>query len=201
VPSLPRRNVPKAQAVVEKERRRVRRRYKVNLKTRKRYAPGEEDFIADMVIVLSLGGFSRTQMAKTLGISKGQVKEALELPQITDRLLELRKRLPQAALDLLHSYLVEAVQAVVDVMRTSTRDEIILKAAGEILDRGGVSKASRSEQDIHKVEETKTTFSSDAMVDAIRQLPPEKQEEAAQMIEDLEKHLTEQFKNSEGTQK
>ena len=163
------------------------------MRTRKRYAPGEENFIVDMVIVLSLGGFSRTQMAKTIGISKGQVKEALEIPEVAERLIELRSRLPQAALDLLHSYLIEAVQAIVDVLRTSTRDEMILKAAGEILDRGGVSKASRSEQDIHKVEETKTTFSSDAMVDAIRQLPPEKQEEAAQMIEDLEKHLTNQF--------
>jgi hypothetical protein len=189
---LARKQIPQAQTAIEKDRRRIRRRYKVNLTTRKRYAPGEENFVADLVVVLTLAGFSRTQIARTVGISKGQTKELLEAPDVAERIVALRDRLPQAALDLIHTYMIEAVQAIADVMRTSQRDEMILKAAAEILDRGGAAKASRTEQDIHKVEESRTTFSSEGMVEAIRQLPPEKQEEAAQMIENVENFLIEQ---------
>jgi len=186
---LARRNIPAAQEAIDKDRRRVRRRYKTDLTKRKRYAPGEEDFIFDMAIVLTLAGFSRTQIARTVGISKGQIKKILEMPNVAERIVQLRKSLPQASLDLIHSYMIEAVQAIVDVMRTSKRDEMVLKAAGDILDRGGAAKASRTEHDVHQVNESRNTFSSDGMVEAIRQLPPEAQEQAAQMIENLEEFL------------
>ena len=186
---MARRNIPAAQEAIDKDRRRVRRRYKTDLTKRKRYAPGEEDFIFDMAIVLTLAGFSRTQIARTVGISKGQIKKILEMPNVAERIVQLRKSLPQASLDLIHSYMIEAVQAIVDVMRTSKRDEMVLKAAGDILDRGGAAKASRTEHDVHQVNESRNTFSSDGMVEAIRQLPPEAQEQAAQMIENLEEFL------------
>lgn len=190
--SLPRRNIPAAAKTIEKERARVRRRYKVNLNKRKRYAPGEEDYIADTIVVLTLAGYSRTQMARIVGISKGQCKTILEMPHIAEKIEVLRKTLPQAALMLLHSYMIEAVQSIADVMRTSKRDEMVLKAAGEILDRGGAAKASRTEATVHNTTETRTTFADAGMVDALRKLPPEAQEQAAQMIESLENFLTEQ---------
>jgi hypothetical protein len=131
-------------------------------------------------------------MAKIVGISKGQCKTILEMPHVAEKIEILRNTLPQAALTLLQSYMVEAVQAVVDVMRSSKRDEMVLKAAGEILDRGGAAKASRTETTVHSTNEQRTTFADAGMVDALRQLPPEAQEQAAQMIEGLENFLSEQ---------
>jgi hypothetical protein len=196
-----RRSIPAAQEKIEKDRRRIRRRYKVDLKKRKKYVLGEEEFIADMVVVLTLAGFSRTQISRTVGISKGQCKQLLEASDVAEKIIRLRNSLPQAALDLLHSYLIEAVQAVVDVMRTSKRDEMILKAAGEIMDRGGIGKTSRTEAESKVTNENRTTFSSDGLVDAIRQLPPEKQEEAAQMIENVEKFLEDSAQETKAEEK
>lgn len=187
---MPRRATPEAAAKnSSKAVKRVRRQYKVNLKKRKKYMPGEEEFLFDMVMVLTLAGYSRTQMARAIGISKGQVKELLENPQVSEKIEKLKNGLPEAALSLIQGLMIEAVMAIADVMRTTDRDEMVLKAAGDILDRGGAAKASRTEVNAHTTNENRTTFDAASMVDEIRKLPPEKQEEAAQMIENVEKFL------------
>jgi hypothetical protein len=85
--------------------------------------------------------------------------------------------------------MIEAVQALVDVMRRTDDDKYILQAAGEILDRAGLPKASRQER--HQVNEERTTFTDEGMVERLREAPVEVQERAAQMIEQLESLLTE----------
>jgi DNA-binding XRE family transcriptional regulator len=49
--------------------------------------------------VLKLAGYTNSQIASAIGISRGQVREILEKPEVTEK-LSLRTRLPQAALDL-----------------------------------------------------------------------------------------------------
>lgn len=166
---------------------RVKRRYKADLNKSRKLLPAEIPHIEDMVIVLKLAGYSRSQMAKVIGISRGQVKIILENPATSDKLAAIRVRLPQAALDLLQGYMIEAVQAVVDVMRTTGDDKLILQAAGEILDRAGLPKASRQER--HQVNEDRTTFTDDGLVERLREAPPDVQEKAAQIIEELENLL------------
>jgi hypothetical protein len=173
--------------VTKKEINRVRRRYKVDLSKRKKFIPGEEEFAADMVIVLKLAGYSNNQIGQTIGISKGQVKQFLDRKDVSEKLAILRAKLPSAALELLQGYLIEAVQAVVDVMRRSHEDKMILQAAAEIFDRGGLPKASRQE----RVQENthKTVITDDGIVESLREASPEVQEKAAVLIEDLEKLL------------
>jgi len=183
-------SIPKTSADVKKLQKQVRRRYKVNPKKRVKVTLGKEEFNFRMVIILELAGYSRTQMAKIIGISKNQVKELLESPQSAEQINFMRERIPGAALELIQNYMIEAVQTIVDVMRTTPADEMRLKAAGDLLDRGGAAKASRTEQSVHKVNEERHTFTNDGIVDAIRQLPPEKQEEAAQMMEKFEQFLS-----------
>jgi hypothetical protein len=155
--------------------------------------PGEKDHIKDMVIVLKLSRYSNTQIGSVVGISRGQVKELLIEEDVAERLQSLQENLPGAALELLQGYSIEAVQAIVDVMRSSLDDGMILKAASEVLDRTGVSKVSKSEANVHNVNENKTTIGADGdLMEALRQLPPDKQEEAAQMIENLESYLAEE---------
>lgn len=179
---MPPRNSPEDRSKdLVKRTARIRRRYKSDVTKKKRFLPGEEYGIVQMVVVLRLAGYSNTQIAKTIGVSRGQVKAYLDTPDGAELLTTLREALPAAALDLLENYTIEAVQAIVDVMRASEDDTVILKAAAEILDRAGLPKASRQERT--QTNEQKITVTDDGMLEALRQLPPEKQEEAAAMIE------------------
>lgn len=185
---MPRESTPvKRAADAKREVTRVKRKYKVNLSKPRKLQPGEIEHVADMVIVLKLAGYPNSQIGKVIGISRGQVKEFLYDPLVSARMVDLRAALPQAALQLLQGYLIEAVQALVDVMRSTEDDALTLKAAGEILDRAGIAKTSRQER---KVEESHSmTFTDDGIVDALREAPPEVQEEAAQMVEALQEFM------------
>jgi hypothetical protein len=173
----------------------VKRRYKVDLNKKRKILPGEMEGIADTVVVLKIAGYSRSQMAKVIGISKGQVKEILEQPDVTERIVNVRNALPQAALDLLQGYMIEAVQAIVDVMRTTPESKYVLQAAGEILDRAGLPKASKQER--HNVNEDRMTFTDDGLVEQLRRAPVHVQEQAATLIEQLEGLLTDSANSTE----
>jgi hypothetical protein len=157
-------------AAREKDLSRIRRRYKTNLRKSRPLLPGEVTY-DEMAIILRIAGYSVTQICRTVGISVDQCKQMLEDPGVTDRLVAMRSALPQAALDLMQGYMVEAVQAIVDVMRKSDDDKLILSAAGEILDRSGLAKASRQER--HQINESRTTITDDGLVDKLREASPE----------------------------
>jgi hypothetical protein len=181
-------STPNARAAAKKnEVKRVRRRYKQDvLKTRK-LLPGEVDHVIDMVLVMKLAGYNNTQMARAIGISRNQIADILAAPEVTEKLTLLRSKLPAAAMDLLEGYMIEAVQAIVDVMRSSGDDKLVLQAAAEVLDRAGLPKASKQER--HNVNEDQITVTDDGLVDRLREASPEVQEEAAQLVERLESLL------------
>jgi hypothetical protein len=193
------RRTPEERAEIQKKSvKRIRRRYKVALNKKKVYSPGEREHLIDMVIVLKLGGYSNNQIGSSVGISRGQVKEILEEPKTAERLLDLRTNLPSAALDLLHGYSIEAVQTIADVMRSTEDDALILKAAAEILDRVGIAKVSKAEREIHNMNENRMTIGTEeGLLDSLRELPPDRQEEAAQMIEQLENFVAESIQGEE----
>lgn len=174
----------KRAAAAKREIAGVKRRYKQNMNVRRKLLPGEAEHVADMVIVLKLAGYTGSQIGSTIGISRGQVREILGQPEVAEKLLLLRSALPQAALDLLQGYMIEAVQSVVNVLRTTPDDKLVLQAAAEILDRAGLPKASKQER--HSVNEDRTTITDDGIVERLRKASPEVQEEAAQIIERLE---------------
>lgn len=193
------RRTPEERAELQqKSVKRIRRKYKVALNKKKVYSPGEREHLIDMVIVLKLGGYSNNQIGSSVGVSRGQVKEILEEPKTAERILDLRQNLPGAAFDLLHGYSIEAVQAIADVMRSTEDDALILKAAAEILDRVGIGKVSKSEREIHNLNENKLTVGAEeGLLDSLRELPPDRQEEAAQMIEQLENFVAESIQGEE----
>jgi hypothetical protein len=194
---LPRVRTPEERAnSTQKSVKRIKRKYKVALNKPKKYSPGEREHLVDMVIVLKLGGYSNSQIGSVVSISRGQVKEILEEPKVSEKLVELRSNLPSAALDLLHGFSIEAVQAIADVMRSAEDDAIILKAAAEILDRVGIAKVSKSEREIHNTNENKMTLGAEEdLMESLRDLPVEMQEEAAQMVEKLQEFVTESTKS------
>lgn len=162
----------------------VRRKYKVDVNKRRKLLPGEIKHVANMVVVLKLAGYTRSQMAKVIGISKGQIKEMLEAPDAVELLTSLRERLPQAAIDLLQGYMIEAVQVYVEIIRSSTDDKLRKECADAILDRGGAPKASRQER--LQTNDNRTTFTDEGIVERLRTAPVAVQEQAAQLIESLE---------------
>jgi hypothetical protein len=168
----------------KKQVKRIQRHYKTDLKKRRKLLPGEIEYVDDMTLVLKLAGYTNSQIASAIGISRGQVKEILEKPEVTEKLLALRTRLPQAALDLIQGLMIEAVVTIADVMRTEIDPKWRLQSAFDLLDRGGVTKASRQER--HNINEDRTTFTDDGIVEKLRAASPEVQEEAAQIIERLE---------------
>lgn len=184
-----RRNPEERAKSIGKEITSIRRKYKTRLTTRKRYVVGEEEAVGTSIAVFKIAGYSNTQIAQMVGISRNQVAQQLEKPTTQELLILLRTNLTNAALELLESYTIEAIQALADVLRTSEDDNVRIKAASEILDRAGIPKVSRSEKKVE--EEHTTTFTDDGIVEAIRELPPDMQEKAAQMIEDLEQLLQE----------
>lgn len=167
---------------------RVRRRYKKNVNRQARLLPGEIPAVKNMVAILHVAHYPKTQIARIIGISRDQVSEFLNSPEVAEMVVTIRDGLPTAALELMEGYMIEAVQAIVDVMRVSTDDAVVLRAASEILDRTGLPKVSKQER--NQTIEERTTFTDDGIVEMLREAPVEVQEQAAQMIEQLEGLLT-----------
>ena len=182
---MPRRTSPENRATANKtELAKVRRRYKKDLDKPRKLLPGDEEALGYTTVVFKLAGYSNTQIAKVVGISKGQVKQFLETPRAQQLLVELRENLTTAALDLLHGLMIEAVVTLGEIMRKSEDDKIVLSAIQEILDRGGMPKASRQERLNENTENI--SISDDGLVERLREASPEIQEKAALLVEELE---------------
>ncbi len=192
---MPRRDTPKddnKNSAIERERRAIRRRYSKDLNKKRKILPGQNEFVLDQVIILKLVNYSNSQIAKFVGVSRGQVKEILAQPDVAERLTSLRAALTTGTLDLIQTFMIEAVMSIVHVMRLSEDDAVILKAAADLLDRGGVPKSSRTENQGHVVNEQRTVITTDErMMKQLEKLSPEKQEEVAAMMEGIENLLTE----------
>lgn len=166
----------------------VKRRYKTNLKTRRRFAiQGEEELVKDMVIVLKLANYTHGQIASIVGVSRGQVGEYLKDENLQKKMLHLREALPAAALELGKAYLIEAVQAVVHVLRTETDNALVLKAASELFDRFGLPKLTRQESTVDA--STTINETDESLISKFRSATPEMQEKAAQLHELFEEGL------------
>lgn len=162
----------------------IRRKYRKNTRKHVKLLPSEVPHVEQMVVVLKLANYSQVQMAQIIGISREQVKGILDDPKTNEEIAILRKKIPAAALELLENYMIEAVIVLADVMRSTDDDKTRIAAAESLLDRGGVVKVSKQER--MNVNEERTTFTDDGIVEKLRQASPEIQEQAAELIEKLE---------------
>src|SRR4029077_657775 len=171
-----------------READKIRRRYKKNLTLSRKFLPGERDHVIDIVVVLRIAGYEKQQIARILNVGLSQIAELLNDPAVSEKLVTLRGALPAAALDLLQDYMILAVQTLVDIMRSAEDDKIVLQAAGRLIVRAGLGKATKSER--LQVNENRTVFTDDGIIEQLRKASPEVQEQAAQVIEQLENLLT-----------
>lgn len=175
-------------ASIEAQTASVKKRYKVNTRTKRKFSiAGEEDLVKDMIVVLKLSNYTHRQIASIVGVSSGQVGVFLQDEKVQKKMLALREALPQAALELGRAYLIEAVQAVVHVLRTENDNALVLKAAAELFDRFGLPKLSRSEASI---DDGKSVPDADeSLLAKFRHATPEMQEKAAQLHDMFEEGL------------
>lgn len=154
------------------------------------FAPGEENHLKTISIILKIAGYSHTQIAASIGVTRGQVGDWLAEEKTQALYIDTLNAIPKAAKDLMQTYSIEAVHAIVDVMRSSTDDRMILEAAKDILDRSGLPKATRSEVDRQDTKKLEVGVNPDDL-STLRDLPPHLQEQAAEMVENLEASLKE----------
>lgn len=171
-------------ASLKKATDKARKRYKVNITKRRKFTfEGEQDLVKDMIVVLKLANYSNSQIAMIVGISRKQVAVFLEDGNVQKQYMALKSRLPQAALELGRAYLIEAVEAVVHVMRTTEDEGLILKAASEIFDRFGIPKSSRVETSPEPGEEDENSINDPTLMDRLRKASPETQDAVAQLTD------------------
>lgn len=175
-------------ASIEAQTALVKKRYKTNTRTKRKFSlEGEEGLVKDMIVVLKLANYTHGQIASIVGVSRGQVGVFLQDENVQKKMLTLREALPAAALELGKAYLIEAVQAVVHVLRTETDNALVLKAASELFDRFGLPKLSRSEA---VIDETNRLGDSDeSLLAKFKSATPEMQEKAAQLHDMFEEGL------------
>lgn len=168
-------------AALDKANAKAKRAYKGNLNKKRSVTDDEMVILTDMMVSLRLVGYSNSQIGAIVGLSKGQVSKVTSDEDFQKRLRSLREKLPEAAMNLGKAYLVEALQAVIHVLRTENDNALVLKAAAEVFDRFGIPKTSRTET------KTEPTESPDelpkTMMNRLRQADPSIQEKVASLHE------------------
>ncbi len=178
---------PEEMTIADTREKKIRRKNTTMLKGER--LPIELAFNKDLAIILKLAGYTPYQIAMSLGVKKSQVKSWFKDPDVVEKLHKYAEAIPDAARTVLEAYTIEAVHAVAQVMRTAEDSKFILEAAREILNRGGLPAASRTESNVTRT--NNTTFSDQGIVEALRSCSPEVQEKAAQVIEGAENALQE----------
>lgn len=168
--------------IIEKANQKARRGYKRNLTRRTKITDAEKVVITDMLISLKLVGYTNGQCGAIVGLSRGQVKEITSDANFQKRLQSLQEKLPEAAITLGRAYLIEAVQAVLHVLRTEEDNALVLRAAAEIFDRFGIPKVSKTEAKFEQQTEPEGEISTSIM-SKLRSAPPEVQEQVAALQE------------------
>jgi hypothetical protein len=169
--------------VLEKANAKARKGYKRNPKKRNKVTDNEKVVITDMLVSLKLVGYNATQCSAIVGLSRGQVKEITNAPEFQARLLKLQEKLPEAAVTLGRAYLIEAVQAVAHVLRTTEDEALVLKAAAEMFDRFGIPKVSRSEVQADPIKPDSGDEIPHTVLEKLRTSSPEVQEQVAALQE------------------
>lgn len=185
----------------------AQKKYKVNLKSRSRVdLPKEQEILEDTIVVLKVAHYSNMQIAKIVGLSRGQVAEILKSPNVERRVATLGAKLPQAALNQIQNFMIEAVMWIIHVGRANLGPDgdhsLVLRAADQLLDRGGTPKVSRNE----RKEESQGMLDHigrgghEDVFSEIGNLSPELQERAAQLYDALEdglKHIVAEAKGED----
>lgn len=179
--------------IIHKHQRDLRKKLNRELTNKKatKRLPGEENFKKNMAIFLKIGvpGISYGDIGARIGETKTTVKKWFtDDPHVREQYEYIQANLKDGALELLQFYAIEAIETLVLLMRFGS-EKIMKESAVEILDRIGIAKLTKTESDIKNTREHKWADQTD-LIEEIRALPPEKQEEAIAGMEKLQALLS-----------
>jgi hypothetical protein len=170
--------------IIAKRTKKAKKGYYRNNKKKVDLDKVDLDIVKTQLVALKMiGGYSDLQCSMIVGISKGQVREIVRDPNFKKHVDAVKKSLPQAAINLGQAYLVEAVLAVVHVMRTETDNALVLRAAAEMFDRFGIAKVSKSEMKIDTPADGSDGELTPDLMTKLRSASPEVQKAVADLTE------------------
>lgn len=178
--------------ILHEQQSKVRKRIQKEIRVKKGgYSlPGEIKHKKDMAVFLKIGipGISFLEIANRLGEQKGVVKKWFkDDPDVKEFYEYSLSNLKQGALSLIETYGFEATETLALLMRFGS-EKYMFEASNSILDRMGVIKATRQEIDAQN-KSTHEWKDREQLVNEIRELPPEMQEQAVEALERFEELL------------
>lgn len=143
-------------------------------------------------VILRAGGLTSSQIAGKLNVTKRMVRRWFEDKEMQTKLAEVRNDIADGAIQHLKDSLIEAAELLMaNARRAYSLDAFSdsIRAAAEVLDRGGLAKVNKSESKVTKNE--KTTFEgTEEFFDKFSTLPMENQRKIADLMAEVEGLVT-----------
>ncbi len=180
---------------LEEERNAIRRRYKdgnaLGSQRKHRKITDESEMDASTLewkkahaVFLKSADYSYRYISDNLRVQTSVIKKWFaEDKNMAERVAKLQADMIDGGVKLLKSYVIEAIEMLMEIARHTGDDEIARKCLNDILDRAGMSKVSKTESQVTKREEVDL---SDNFFSRIEALPLETQMKIAELMQEVE---------------
>ena len=150
----------------------------------------ERQLKQQMLCYLKAGGFSNAYCAEAFDVSRATIDRWLADEELNLRaqIAEISANYIAAGVTMMQSYLIEIVEGLMDVFRTTEDENVAVKIGFEMLDRLGVSKVNKSESAVAatlKQQSEVDIVDKTGLLELVKKAPPNVQQAMAQRSEEL----------------
>lgn len=148
----------------------------------------EREMKQEIACYLKAQDFSHSYIGDAVGVSRSTVASWFTNPELRlmERVATIRKDFINGTVKLLKSYLIEIVESLMDIMRTTTDEKLAVDIGFQILDRVGLSKVNKSQSvsAITNREELEVTDRT-GLLGRAKNAPPHVQAKMAEAMETM----------------
>lgn len=188
----------KSSGTLEEQRNRIKREYKrgsrnyggTTVATNASLDETERYIKQEICCYLKAQDFSYTYMADALGVHKNTIRGWFADPELNlmGRVVEIREDLINGAIKYMKTYLIEIIETLMETMRTTNDEKIVVQIGLELLDRMGISKVNKSESATAKTVRQESAFEitdKTGLLERAKHAPPHVQAKMAEAAENL----------------
>lgn len=149
-------------------------------------------WLKQRAVILRAGGSSASQIGNTLSVTKRMVRRWFEDEEMQKQVALIRSDIAAGAIAHIENSLIEAAELMMKNARAAYKAGAYsdsIRAAAEVLDRGGISKVNKSESRVKEEHEHKFT-GTEEFFDTFSALPLETQREIADLMQEVEQKVT-----------
>lgn len=177
---------------LEAQRAKLKKEYKRGRRTERRIE--NTDLLTEVELAtkreaacfLKAADYSYTYIAEALNTTKSIVKGWFEDEAMRNRVGEIQEDFLDGAVKLLRTYAIELIEILVEIARTTSDDKIAIQATTEALDRMGLAKVNKSESAATVTKRSQVDITDKTgLQEAMRDAPPEVQQEMARKLEEM----------------